>query len=177
MAEPFREDKQEILGKPHLRQIKKYHSIQEDTHLMVPASWWSRVFAFVIDGLIASSIIKIALTLIQFISNLISYNNPEAKALFITFSVFIFFVLFTHYYFIISIHKTGQTLGKKIMKIRIVSDSENSDISYFRVILREGIGKFISFILTLYAGIVLGAIRQDKKCLHDLMFNTKVVKL
>ncbi len=99
-------------------------------------------------------------------------------------------------------YMNGQTLGKKLTRIRIV-DSENKDLSHFKMILRTLIINglfinivstillllitendysyifFLSVIHTIYVIISLFfiAFRKDKKGLHDLLVGTKVINV
>jgi hypothetical protein len=72
----------------------------------------------------------------------------------------------------------GQTLGKLIVGIRIVDPNTDANAGFARtVLLRSGVPMFLN---SLSAGIfglidVLFIFREDRRCLHDLMANTKVV--
>ena len=111
-------------------------------------------------------------------------------------------VFITALYFIVFQFKNGQTLGKKIMGIKIIK--EGGDISYNDLILRSLIvnslfSSIISLSLlyvvnkNLYMSISQIAIyvnfifiivsigymlfRRDKRSLHDIITNTKVVEI
>jgi uncharacterized RDD family membrane protein YckC len=82
-------------------------------------------------------------------------------------------------YNLMLIAKEGQTLGKKMMNIRVVR-SDGSRAGFGRVF---GIRMFVNGIITaipllgsLYALVdVLCIFKQDRRCIHDLMADTKVV--
>ncbi|MEK7526168.1 MAG: RDD family protein [Patescibacteria group bacterium] len=71
---------------------------------------------------------------------------------------------------------TGQTLGKKVMKIKVVRLSDGKTLDYLGAFLREVVGRFIS-------GIVLGlgylwVIGDAKKQgWHDKIAGTVVIKV
>jgi len=70
------------------------------------------------------------------------------------------------------VYFNGQTPGKKLMGIKIVS-LNNDPITLKQAVIRY-IGYFISAFM-LGIGFLMIAIREDKRGLHDLIANTKVV--
>jgi uncharacterized RDD family membrane protein YckC len=87
--------------------------------------------------------------------------------LFSTLAGIFYYVFFTGY--------SGQTPGKMLLRIRVVR-LDNTQVSYGQAFIRETIGKFISGIV-LGIGYLMAALRSDKRALHDLMADTKVVKI
>jgi len=79
-------------------------------------------------------------------------------------------------YYIYFIGKSGQTLGKKVMKIKVIKIKTNEHPDYVGSFLREVVGKFVS-------GLVFGLgylwiIWDDKKQgWHDKIAGTVVVKV
>ncbi len=71
--------------------------------------------------------------------------------------------------------KTGQTIGKKAMKIKVV-DLSGKTPSFFTFFLREFIGKFISAII-LGIGYLMILWDKKKQGLHDKIASTVVVKV
>ncbi len=69
--------------------------------------------------------------------------------------------------------KKGASPGKMMMKLRVSNSDTGTNISYWRAGLRETIGKLLSAVL-LMIGYLIAVFRQDKRALHDLMFNTQV---
>ena len=77
--------------------------------------------------------------------------------------------------------KHGQTIGKRALKIRIVRVSDESTPGFVKVVLlRIWVSSFISGIP--YVGVIFWIVdglfifRDDRRCLHDLIANTKVIK-
>lgn len=76
--------------------------------------------------------------------------------------------------------KTGQTLGKKFMGVKVVTFTDGSLPAFGSII---GLREILPYIIALVP--LLGAIfsivdicfifREDQRCIHDLMANTKVV--
>ncbi|HEY1397371.1 RDD family protein [Roseateles sp.] len=77
--------------------------------------------------------------------------------------------------------KRGQTLGKMICKLRIVRSDGSAPDAWRLLGLRYGIGFLMnSFALTsLVYGLIdaLLIFRESRKCLHDTIADTKVIKL
>lgn len=91
--------------------------------------------------------------------------NPLASLLQIT------LFLFTYVWFW---HKSGQTPGKKLARIRVVDAKTLNNAPYWKLTLRF-IGYFFSFITLI--GFFIGIFRKDKKTLHDLISGTAVVRV
>lgn len=64
----------------------------------------------------------------------------------------------------------GQTLGKKVMNIKVVMD-DGSDLTPQQAAIR-----CVGYICDLGIGVLL-ALRPDRKALHDLIAHTKVIKV
>ena len=67
----------------------------------------------------------------------------------------------------------GQTLGKKVMNIKVVMDN-GADLT-----VQEAVVRCVGYLVT---GITLGlgcllALRPDRKALHDMIASTKVIKV
>lgn len=128
----------------------------------------------------------------------ISYDIAKETGLTSIISIFV-----TALYFIVFQFKnSGQTLGKKILKIRVVKDG-NGDISINDFMIRSLIINSIVFdiisicvimftnkdvyfysvyiiqiveYLVLFICAIMVLSRKDKKGIHDLLVNTKVIK-
>lgn len=75
----------------------------------------------------------------------------------------------------------GQTLGKKFLGIKIVSYEDESNPGFVKVfllrILVNGLIGAVPFIGMLYTLTdLLFIFREDRRCIHDLIAGTKVVK-
>lgn len=139
-----------------------------DLESLEPATFTSRWVAVAIDA-IALALVVQGLTLVgqsslegfslRFFDNWVQFNVPIA------------------YYISCYMLNNGVTLGKKLLKIRVVNlkDEEGEFPSGGRVIYREYMLKSLSMLL-LGIGYLLPLFRQDKKALHDLIGETMVVK-
>ncbi len=76
-------------------------------------------------------------------------------------------------YFILMTYYSGNTLGKRVMNLRVVSRNSNQ-MTWLQVIYRETIGRFLSGVI--YGiGYLMILGDQDKRALHDMLAETKVI--
>lgn len=79
-------------------------------------------------------------------------------------------------YFIVPTALYGQTLGKKLLKVRVVRMDGSGEVGFGIAFARETIGRTISG-LPLCLGYLGASIRDDRRTFHDLIFGTRVVSL
>lgn len=82
--------------------------------------------------------------------------------------------LFGLFYFVILQYNDGQTLGKKLMKIKVVPSDDRPELSLGQVFGREFIGRIV-MVFTFLIGYLMVIFRKDRRGLHDLMFKTQVI--
>lgn len=70
-------------------------------------------------------------------------------------------------------HRYTQTPGKKLARIRVVDAKTLAAAAYWKLSLRF-IGYFFSLISVV--GFFIGFFRKDKRCLHDLLSGTAVIR-
>lgn len=134
------------------------------------AGFLPRFIAFVIDIIIAS----IASFFIKNIM-LAGFSSIEifTKQLLFTYSVVdIFSYIIKVSYFIICVYCTQTTVGKYVMKLKVV-DKNFGKLSLLSVIYRETIGRFLSSFL--FVGYLLIFIQKDKAALHDILADSRVI--
>lgn len=145
----------------------------------VPGGFWRRVVASVVDGAIYS-IVTLPFSLaigfvIRFLSGSsegVPQDNTGVVILLNLLSYVITLVVMFFYFGWFHKHK-GATPGKMLMRLRIAYADTGTNLNYGRTFAREVIGKSISSVVLLI-GFLMVAFRQDKRGLHDLMFNTQV---
>ncbi len=127
---------------------------------------WRRSASILYDSLLVLAILIIMS--IPFFS----FNLEENFSLKII--VQIYYYLITQYFFVWFWVNNEGTLGMKTWKIKIVSEDGNK-ITYKEAIIRfnTAILSFIFFGL----GFLISFLRKDKKCLHDFISKTVLVKL
>lgn len=70
-------------------------------------------------------------------------------------------------------HRYTQTPGKKLAHIRVVDAKTLAPATYTKLTVRF-IGYFLSLISVV--GFFIGFLRRDKRCLHDLISGTAVIR-
>jgi len=124
-----------------------------------PAPIGSRFLASFIDRLILFALGFFLNLLIRFDG---SFALPIATSLLID-------GIYAGYFY----SKDGATPGKKAMGLKLVTSS--GKINFFQGALRDTVGKWISGLI-LMIGYLMALFREDGRALHDLMFDTKVIK-
>lgn len=127
------------------------------------ATFWQRLAAFLID-IVLFFLILVVLSL--------SWQSIWKESTFTAEQVLILGMVWFGY-FVVFQAINGFTLGKKLLKIRIV-DKEGNKPKILRFFFREGVGKLVSF-LPMYAGFISMWIDDEGKTWHDKIARTKVI--
>ena len=149
------------------------------------ASSTDRLLAFIIDYSFISVITVFELFLTILIFSPFSTDSPadvEVISDLFTNEAFmksILYVIFIanlnyHFYFSIFHYISGKTIGKKLLKMKVIYEKNEKSLSAWTIFLREFIGK-------LFSGIVFGYIwlffNNEKKEAWDYLSGTIVIKL
>lgn len=125
----------------------------------------TRVIAIILDGVLYGGISAVTFGLAA------AALGPKAVAQFgSALSIGLFCA-----YWLIPMVNCGQTLGKKIMKIRVVSENGGGELSRLQVFLRECVGRPLSAITII--GYVMVRFTEKQQTLHDKIASTRVVSL
>lgn len=140
----------------------------------VYAGFFVRLAAYLIDSVIVGTVLAVVIRFPIWISTLFSPDNILVRGVIFDYSIkdMVIYAL-SALYFILLTYKTGMTIGKKMLHIKVVS-AEERKMTLFEVIYRETIGRFLS-ALVVYAGYFMIGLHKEKRGLHDLMADTKVV--
>lgn len=134
---------------------------------MQPASVSSRFTAMNLDMLIYGA-------LWQGVSILIEKNSPEFATLG---NLSLLSLVFAIVYFVYPTKTTGQTLGKKLLSLKVVPQAGSRlPLIWGQAFMREIVGKLISTI-PLFLGYIWARFNSDHKTWHDSMSRTQVVSL
>jgi len=142
------------------------------------ASRWERLGGAIVDGLLVSAVIFPIMIATGYWKQAMSGIQPSfgVQLEYSLLGLVVFAVLQGYF-----LQKSGQTIGKKVAGTRIVSVDENRILPFWRLLavrqLPVGvvsqipvIGPILSFVEVLFV------FRQDKRCVHDLIAGTKVIK-
>ena len=157
-AEIVRADDEEVAS--DLSKLRKHASIVDDYHLPAAKPAF-RVLASVLDA----GFMGIFLTIDFW------FFNPFEKP----FSFFTFLVIIFFFYNCIPLHFWGQTLGKKLTKIKVINFKDGQYLSIKQTMKREFIGKAISLVFLL--GYIMILIKKDHRGWHDQIASTNVITL
>lgn len=81
-------------------------------------------------------------------------------------------VVYAYYGYFYS--QKGASPGKLLLNIEVIDSETGGRLSPWKAFFREGIGKFISAI-PFFMGYIIVMFRDDRRALHDLLFDTQVV--
>ena len=139
------------------------------------AGFWRRFVASTIDQIL----IGFAAYFVGSVAAVVSvYLLPISKIKadnYFNYAVFIAYAAVGLIYFVLLEGKTGETIGKKLLKIKLVRiDQPNRDgIGFGRATIRL----VVAFFLQIFAGVnyILMLLDKQRRTLHDKMFKTAVV--
>lgn len=136
------------------------------------AGFWPRLMAYLLDKII----IFLALGFIRipvFFVWLFSRDSVIFERILFRFTwLDIVLYLLSAGYFVLLTYYKGATLGKKAMKLRVISQEEEK-LSFSTVLYRETIGRYLSGFLCL--GYIVLAFDERKRGFHDMFSNTLVI--
>lgn len=147
--------------------------ISYDKDRVVYAGFFPRLAAFLLDSVLVSA----ALSVFKFIVWIIKLAVGDAvifKPILFTYNVFdILFYLLTVAYFVLMTYFCGATLGKFLMKIRVV-DVDGQKLGFLSVLIRETVGRYLSALIV-YVGYIIAGLDTRKQGLHDKIADTLVI--
>lgn len=140
---------------------------------VVYAGFFVRLAAYLIDWLIVGSallVVRIPIWIAtfsgaDFLSKDFIFQYSAIDIVLYALKV-LYFTLMTYY--------TGSTLGKKLFQLQVVSADEGRKPTLFEIVFRESVGKFLSSLI-IYVGYIMIGIDKDKRGLHDILSDTRVI--
>ena len=142
------------------------------------AGFFTRFIAWFLDGIIASILLFIFTLILSPIIAALSGGDGGLLGLLtgvLSLILILFLWAFQFVYFGYFWSKSGQSLGMKLLNIKVVRSSEDLPISFIRGGLRGTVGYWISaFVFGL--GYIWAAFDADKEAWHDKIFDTWVVQ-
>ncbi|MCM3743627.1 RDD family protein [Sporosarcina luteola] len=167
MADHF-ENNLSMRDVPEPDRLPAYEIVRTERFIPKFAGFWTRFWAYVIDLLVVSSISGIFIKPIFRVLDF-KISNPS----FLLFSPYkIALLILFLAYFALMTKFTGQTVGKMILGIKVVT-KDDGKLTWGTVLFREVIGRFISKLLTI--PYLLVVFMPKKEALHDLFADTYVI--
>lgn len=141
------------------------------------ASRWARLGASIIDSIIIMIILVPVMYFTGGFDGMMEGVQPGFAYMFgIGFLNFVVFFVINYRYLIAN----GQTIGKKVLEIKIVDLNGNVPVFQPQLLIRYAVFVLpgqIPFVGQLFSLInVLFIFTAEKRCIHDLVAKTKVVK-
>jgi uncharacterized RDD family membrane protein YckC len=139
-----------------------------DAPALVPAGWWSRVGASIVDSLVVAvgALILAIPALIEGMPVVIAAISGVLAGAF-----------YLGYAPVLLARSGGQTVGRSAVGIKVIND-DGTPIGLGRAFLREDVVKLVFGLLTLpwLISIVWPAFDDRRRTLHDLVVSTRVVR-
>ncbi len=132
---------------------------------MKPVSLLRRLYAIIYDYLIVFSIL--------IIMSMPLYNFNLENNIYIKLTLQIYYYLLIQYFFVWFWVNKQETIGMKTWGIKI-QNINGERVSYKKAILRFNIS--IISLLIFGLGFFMSIFRRDKKCLHDIISKTILIK-
>lgn len=137
------------------------------------AGFWVRLWAYIIDSVIVFFgllIVRLATSgILSFAEGTFLGGNVLFHYTLKDIILYIFQVM----YFILFTFCTGTTPGKRLLNLRVIS-AEGKELTFFDVLYRETIGRFLCG-LTIGIGYLMAGIDREKRGIHDMLCDTRVV--
>ncbi|HHY72718.1 MAG TPA: RDD family protein [Bacillus bacterium] len=132
------------------------------------AGFWIRFYAYLIDLVVVGSLNRIIIyPILRWLDVSISETSMlSTVAISTALVMFVYFVVMTKIW--------GQTLGKMILGLKVISEKD-AELSWGTVLFRELIGKFISKTV-LFLGFITISFTSKKKGWHDFFADTIVIQ-
>ena len=129
-------------------------------------SIWRRILSILYDSFLIFALLVIMSMPFY------SFNVEEDFALKIMMQIYFYFII--QFFFVWFWVNNRATLGMRSWGVIIVDDTGNG-ISYKRAIIRFNMA-IISFAI-FGLGFFISIVRKDKKCMHDIISKTYLIKL
>ena len=137
------------------------------------AGFWVRLAAYCIDSLI----VWIGLLFVKLIISILSMAGGgvfHTEILFRYTARDIILYVLQVLYFILLTHGTGTTPGKRLLNLRVVNADGSQKLELMDIVYRETIGRFLCG-LSVGIGYIMAGVDREKKGLHDMLCDTRVV--
>jgi uncharacterized RDD family membrane protein YckC len=142
------------------------------------ATRWARLGGGLLDGLITSAVIVPIMFATGYMQSAMSGVEPSLPTqLGYSLLGIVVIVAINGYW----LQKSGQTIGKRVAGTRIVSVGDNTLLPLWKIVLLRILPINLLALVPVVGPIlstigILFIFRSDKRCLHDLIAGTKVIR-
>lgn len=144
-----------------------------ENNTAAPAGFFVRLAAFFLDMLLIGFVLLLLVRLPMLPLSLSAPDNWFMRDILFQFSLYdMLLYVAAAAYFIVMTYTSGQTMGKRLMNLQVVS-TNGEPLTLFNVIYRETIGRYLSSLL--FLGYLMIGVTQEKRGLHDILADTGVV--
>lgn len=145
------------------------------THVLQLATRWSRLGAYLLDICAVGLLAIVAAVVLPSLGNAGSRDIPPVFMAFVVLGFLVIMIVN-----IVFLHKYGQTIGKRLVGIKVVQ-TNGLRCELWRFIFLRGLPIGILSNIPLFGALVgivdtLMIFGQEQRCLHDLIANTIVVQ-
>lgn len=144
----------------------------QETNEVQYAGFFVRLAAAALDAVIIFAM-SLIIRFPVLITSLITGSNILSTKVLFNFTIYnVVLYLLAAAYRVLLTYFTGATIGKRVLKLRVIK--EDGTLDFITVLYRETIGKFLSRVV-LCIGYLLIGIDQQKRGLHDILCDTCVI--
>ena len=140
-----------------------------------PAGFWRRFRATAVDGMILSIGSMPFKMFVAGATILLFGNSDTASAISTVLNIGISLGAF-YFYYGYFYSTRGATPGKMLMGIQLIREENGTYLTYRQAFGRELLKSFLG-VVTLSISYLMAGIRKDKKGLHDILCQTRVVRI
>lgn len=137
------------------------------------AGFWVRLWAYIIDSVIVFFGLLVVRLVTSGFMSLTEGTFLDGNVLFSYTLKDIVLYIFQVMYFILFTYCTGTTPGKKLLNLRVIQ-AEGEELTFFDVLYRETIGRFLCG-LSIGIGYIIVGIDREKRGIHDMLCDTRVI--
>lgn len=134
------------------------------------AGFWVRTAAYIIDSMIVFIILLVPRFFWLMANESVTNMNVLFQYTLKDITLYILKIL----YFVILTWRTGTTVGKQLMNLRVISVHSERNVHLLDVLYRETIRRFLCKIAAL-AGYITVGIDKEKCGFHDMLCDTRVI--
>jgi uncharacterized RDD family membrane protein YckC len=138
---------------------------------IIEATFKQRAIALILDGFTVSIVAQISSSLADSIFKFITSGFPVLSILL---GLVVSLLIIPYLYYVIPLSRYGQTFGKRVVGIKVVSLNGEKQLSTSTCIKREFIGKSLSSIAFMIGYLVY---LSGRPTWHDSIAKTKVIAI